>query len=440
MGKLTVREIESAKAKEKPYKLMDGDGLQLRIAPNGVKTWLVRYMIDGVERQYRLPKHYRDISGDGYASLADAREESAVIRKLARTGIDYQLQLEQKRNTEKLAVEKAIQEEIKKTADSYSVSMMFETWIKTVERKDGGAELRRSFTKDVLPFIGDLAVKDITRVMVVKLLDRVVERGSRIVARNLLGDIRQMFGYAIVRDLLEHDPTSRLKRDDFGRKVERDRILSDEEIKLLPSKLADARMAESSVTALWIMLSTCCRVGEISKAEWADVNLKAKTWRIPPDNSKNAKEHTIYLSEFAVRQFEMLKTLSDESPWVLPARWTDKHVCVKSISKQVGDRQRGNKEPMSCRSVNTTALMLAGGKWTPHDLRRTGATTMGALGIRPDVIEKCLNHVEQNTLKRIYQRQELKAEQAEAWRLLGERVELLLNTTADNIITIKRTA
>ena len=119
---------------------------------------------------------------------------------------------------------------------------------------------------------------------------------------------------------------------------------------------------------------------------------------------------------------------------MLPARWTDKHVYVKSITKQVGDRQRGDKEPMSCRSVNTTALMLTGGKWTPHDLRRTGATTMGDLGIRPDVIEKCLNHKEQNALKRIYQRQVLKAEQEEAWRLLGERIELLLNDSVNNII------
>jgi hypothetical protein len=40
---------------------------------------------------------------------------------------------------------------------------------------------------------------------------------------------------------------------------------------------------------------------------------------------------------------------------------------------------------------------------------------MGNLGVLPDVIEKCLNHVEQNKMKRIYQRQELKTEQAQAW-------------------------
>ena len=60
---------------------------------------------------------------------------------------------------------------------------------------------------------------------------------------------------------------------------------------------------------------------------------------------------------------------------------------------------------------------------------------MGMLGIRPDVIEKCLNHVEQNKVVRIYQRQKLEAEQAEAWKLLGIRLDLLCHNDAGNVIT-----
>ena len=60
---------------------------------------------------------------------------------------------------------------------------------------------------------------------------------------------------------------------------------------------------------------------------------------------------------------------------------------------------------------------------------------MGMPGVRPDVIEKCLNHVEQNKLVRIYQRQKLEREQAEAWRLLGDRLELLLSKDAENVET-----
>jgi integrase len=92
---------------------------------------------------------------------------------------------------------------------------------------------------------------------------------------------------------------------------------------------------------------------------------------------------------------------------------------------------------MMNRAKQTQALELPRGRWTPHDLRRTGATLMGTLGVRPDVIEKCLNHVEQNRLVRIYQRQTLSAEQAEGWRRLGDRLELL--TSGDgNVVPMTR--
>ena len=79
-----------------------------------------------------------------------------------------------------------------------------------------------------------------------------------------------------------------------------------------------------------------------------------------------------------------------------------------------------------CRgSPLVEALILPGGKWTAHDLRRTGSTIMAELGVRPDVIERCLNHTEQDRMKRIYQRHSYHEEMREAWRLLGDRLTLL---------------
>jgi len=69
---------------------------------------------------------------------------------------------------------------------------------------------------------------------------------------------------------------------------------------------------------------------------------------------------------------------------------------------------------------------MPGGKWTMHDLRRTGATLMSALGISSDVIEKCLNHTEENRMKRTYQRYDMREEQINAWRLLGDRLSLIV--------------
>jgi integrase len=145
------------------------------------------------------------------------------------------------------------------------------------------------------------------------------------------------------------------------------------------------------------------------------------------------------LSSFAVKWFEALKPTSGASQWVFPAEnKTDAHVCVKSITKQIGDRQRQGA-PMQNRSQAVASLKLSGGDWTPHDLRRTAATLAGELGTPPYVIERMLNHQQRNPLERIYQRQSLEAEQREGWRLIGERLELL-TSGASNVVTLKRTA
>jgi len=381
----------------------------------------------------KIGVHYIDLGLYPAISLNDARLEAAKFKIKRKSGIDP---TEEKRHdAERKAADIATRQA------RMTVLELFEIWEKRElkGRKDKGAEVRRSFQKDVLPMLGAVPAEDVKRAMVVAVLDNVVERGSPLIARNLLGDIRQMFNFAISREVVEQDPTNRLKRDDFGKKIERDRILTDAEIKALPDKLKSAHLAESSTAAIWVMLSTCCRVGEISRAEWKDIDFDNMTWRIPPDNSKNGKAHIIYLAPFSIRQFEILKGLANESPWVLPGTLTAQHVCVKSLSKQIGDRQRGDKKPMKNRSLNTNALELQGGRWTPHDLRRTGATMMGMLGVRPDVIEKCLNHAEQNKMIRIYQRQKLEAEQAEAWRLLSDRLDLLLSDTA-NVVLLRNAA
>jgi hypothetical protein len=89
MPLLTVRAIETYKAKARPYKITLDRGLQLRIAPDGKRTLLVRYTVKGsyVERQYRLAQEYGE--GPGQLKLAAARAEAARIRALARSGVDW---------------------------------------------------------------------------------------------------------------------------------------------------------------------------------------------------------------------------------------------------------------------------------------------------------------------------------------------------------------
>ncbi|MGB3276222.1 MAG: integrase arm-type DNA-binding domain-containing protein, partial [Castellaniella sp.] len=89
MTLLTSRAVDALKPKDQPYKMAIDRGLQLRVAPDGVKTLLVRYTVQGTSavRQYRLPQEYGN--GAGQIKLADARAEAQRIRALARAGVDW---------------------------------------------------------------------------------------------------------------------------------------------------------------------------------------------------------------------------------------------------------------------------------------------------------------------------------------------------------------
>jgi integrase len=423
---LTDRKCMAAKMVKGEILLADGNNLYLRVRPAS-KDWLFIYRLTNDGKRWKIGLgNYPD------TGLADARDRASECRNLLSGGVDP------KEHREAKTAAKAVRETLPQT-----VSELFEDWItKDLSRRraDGGAEVKRQFGKNVLPEIGAQPLASLRRAHISRLLDNVAKTGVTRTVGIILADLRQMFAFALIRELMPSDPTLGLKKSSWGGIAqERDRVLSDPEIRQLATALPGADMVTTSKHAIWIMLSTLARVGEICKAKWVHVNFETAEWTIPKENSKNGVEHVVNLSEFALRQFVELRSEAEAdakkfergvSDYVLPARMHQGHVCEKSLAKQIGDRQRKDKQPMSRRSPMTDALTLPGGKWTPHDLRRTGATVMGNIGVRPDVIEKCLNHIEQNRIKRIYQRQTLRPEMRDAWKLLGEHLQrLTANTT-----------
>ncbi|MDT4856566.1 Prophage integrase IntA [compost metagenome] len=258
-------------------------------------------------------------------------------------------------------------------------------------------------------------------------------------AKQIFSLMRQMFRFAVDRDLIDSDPTASIRKAKIGGKdVERDRVLSEDEIRALAKQVPAAGLLVTSQAAIWIALSTCCRIGELLAARWEHVDLSKRTWLIPSENSKNKKVHMIALSDFAMQQFLRLREITGDSSWCYPNTDNSGPVCPKTVTKQIGDRQRApGQKVMSNRSAMAHALLLQGGKWTPHDLRRTGATLMTMMGVLPEVAERCLNHTEENKVKRIYQRHSYAAEMAEAWQKLGTHLHRLTSEDCSNVVTLK---
>ena len=423
MGNLTVKQIELAKAKEKPYKLMDGDGLQLRIATDGAKSWLVRYMFDGKERQYRIPELYG--AGEGRFGLKEARDAATQVRTLARKGVDIQVKLRDELEAER-------DRRISAAAQARTFRDLFDEWVKTVDRKDGGKELLRSFTRDVFPVAGDLSLRQVHPEHIEKILRGVIERGSYRSSVTLFADIKQMFRWAARKRAwksLFENPTDEIVLKEIMPRgyegAERTRTLSEEEVRELADKLPTSGLMPKTQIAMWLMLSCCCRIGEVIQARWEHVDLKSGVWIIPKENAKNKTAHTIFLSTFALSQFKALKSECTSEVWCFPDTTGKTHVCMKSTTKQVRDRQMAaqGRPAMKNRAKNSHALILTNGDWVPHDLRRTGATLMQAIKIAPAIIERVLNHVEPSKLVRTYQTYDYAEEKRDAWTRLGQKLQ-----------------
>jgi len=418
--------------------------LVARITPSGERLFYFRYSNSSSERvTYPIGTYSRDGS-EGTMTLAEAGQRAKELAGLHKTGIrDIREHLTAEESSRiaardaelaRLISEKvAIEAEQARQAARKSVTELFEHWAKVdlINRKDKGAEVRRMFEKDVLPFLGSLAVADIKKSHITIVTDAMLARGVNRAAKIAFSLMRQMFRFAVDRDLIEYDPTASIRKAKIGGKdVERDRVLSDEEIRTLTKLAPKAGLLPSTEAAIWIALSTCCRIGELLGARWEHLNLIKGTWLIPAENSKNGKPHSITLSPFAVRQFEYVREHNGTSAWCYPNTDDSGPVCSKTVTKQLGDRQRQpDQGTMSRRSAKAQALLLPGGKWTPHDLRRTGATVMTALGVLPEVAERCLNHTEENKVKRTYQRHSYTNEMSEAWNRLGEHLDLATRGT-----------
>ncbi len=430
LNKITDMAFRNLKASDSVQAIADGGGLMVRVraaADGGAISFMLSYRIDGKQQRMTLKAK----------GLVDARKERDEFKELIKQGKDPSLErtLKLERERQQQIDE---QEAITKLKARMTVSDLFVQWCETdlITRKDL-PEINRMFNKDVLPDLGELFVEDVRKGHISLLIGALKKRGVNHLARNLLKLMRQMFRFAVTYDLIEFDPTASLSIAKMTTApTERDRTLSESEIRALARQLPDANLLKSTECAVWIALSTMCRIGELSKAKLSDVDLELKTWTIPAANSKNGKAHTIYLSEFALEQFTILISYSSNNVWLFANRDGSSHVCDKSITKQLGGRQ--SDTILSNRSKDSQALVLTGGKWTPHDLRRTGATLMGELGIAPDVTEKCLNHTEENKVKRIYQRQKLEKEQAHAWQILGERINLLTVMDDSNVVLLHK--
>lgn len=477
MAKLTQRALEAIRPDQAGTVVRDEGGLlgRVRVKSAGGITvsFYYRYRFDGKSKDHSCGTWPAD-------SLSTIRSVRDAARAKVAAGIDPAADKKVARHEQQQATAAKLVEIEAQRIGELAVQDMFDAWVKDgVRRKDGNAQLKRLFGAYVAPAIGAVAIKALTEHAIRDALRSQVDRGINRTAVITYSSLVQMFAWAQKRQpwrklMIDGNPMDlieieKIVSEDYDLDNQSDRVLSPAEIVELrdllqrgedefenaPDKRRARRPLEKTAQrAIWIMLSTLCRVGELSMARWDDIDLVAGEWFIPKENVKNnLADMRVYLSTFALDQFQQLHAITGRTDWCFPAVGGETHIGTKSITKQIGDRQAMFKKakdgspraPMKNRRCDNT-LVLAGGKtgdWTPHDLRRTGATMMQALGVPLDTIDRCQNHVLSGSkVRRHYMHHDYADEKREAWRLLGTRLSEILqpSSSAPNVVPLSRAA
>ena len=307
--RLTATRVQSLKPGRRQRDLSDPEcrGLTLRIEANGSKTWLFRYKW----RKQTVRLSLGALSE--HNSLRHARKAAAEHRAMIERGIDPRTARAPRRPPPSIPF--ASGRPSNPNSIEFLAHEFLERHVKPNRRHP--AYVQRVLEHDVLPEWKGRDARTITPREVVELLDKIVARGSRVMANRTAGLLGQLFKFGIHRAIVDDSPVKLLYRPG-GREKPRERALSDEELKAFLVNLNDACRFQKLPHVLRLLLLTLQRRGELALAEWREFDFKAKTWNIPDAHAKSGKGHVVPLSDWAIEELQKLKVMASGSRYVLP--------------------------------------------------------------------------------------------------------------------------
>jgi integrase len=364
-------------------------GFGLRIADTGHKAWVVFYRIGGRQRRYTIGT----LATHPKVDLARERARE-ILRDVERGNDPAEAKVAPSRQVD--------------TVETLAAHFITR-YAKPKNRSWQGTE--RLLALHVLPRWGKREAASIARRDVLDLMDALVDGGLPIGANRVLAAVRKMFGWAVERDILPTSPVVNVRAP--GRETERDRVLTDEELK----KVWEGAERKGGVSGAFLktLILTAQRRDEVSSMRWADLDLEARVWTLPREATKGDRSHEVPLSPAVI---EVLTALPLTGAYVFSST-------------------RGERPISGYSKIKVAADKLAGfDDWRLHDLRRTAGTGMARGGIATSTISRVLNHKEGGVTK-IYNRYGYLDEKRHALETWARKVESLVRPGPDNVLLLR---
>jgi integrase len=381
---LTKEAAASAKGEAVRYELRDKKvpGLRLVVQSSGFRTWVVRY---------------RTAKGQARRDTIGAYSDALGLDEARRLAAD-----------KRLAVVKGLDPAAAKAAARVagtSLQAVFADYDTLHLKKSGkvgkaaGDKTRSFFDRLVLKKHGKGEIAGFTKRDALAIIDALADQPS---AQNKARSrLQHFFKWAAARDLIETNPVATIEKP--AEETSRARVLKPFELRRIWQACDKLESEHSAFGAMVkVLILTLARRSEAANMEWSE--LGDTLWTLPEARSKNGIALDVHRTDaFNAVLAKAIRT--DDCKYVFEGRHHGKPMSGFSDLKAALDESIGSDMD----------------HWTLHDLRRTSATMMQGLGVRPEVVNACQNH-KLPGISAVYLRHGYAAEKVQAFTTLAAEV------------------
>lgn len=359
---LTVKQIEAAKPKDKPYRMLDSNGLYLYVPVSGKKVWQLRYKLDGKEKVMTVGKY-------PLMSLQEARDKAWTARKDVSVGVDPV-------KAKKLSVK------------DNSFSAIYHEWYdhkRQVWSEGYADELSRMFRDDILPMIGYLEIQDIEPMQILEVIRRFEERGAMERANKARRRCGEVFRYAIVTGRAKYNPAPDLADAMKGYRKKNYPFLPADQIPAFNNALSGFSGSIISKIATQVLQYTALRTKELRSMQWMNVDFETRMITIDEKEMKGRRAHLVPMSDQVVELLKMIRPMTEP------------------VSEFVFAGRNDKKKPISENAVLLVIRQIGyEGLASGHGFRHQFSTIMNEHGWPADAIEVQLAHATGGSVRGIY--------------------------------------
>ncbi len=362
----------------KKNKLADGKGLYLIIKPNGSKLW--RF-------DFRYGNKNQSMSFGVYpsVSLKEAREKRDEARDLL------------SKNINPISAKK-----IKKASESLTLSMVIDEWLDLRSKSSSEATIiqNRRILNNITNWLGNIAIKDIKRIDIINILEKIQRRGVIETAHRILSLMNKIYMFAVTKEYLEHNIIADIDKKSVlvpsNKNIHHPAITTPDEIKILLRDINSiGQRYKSNISIIFIFKIipyVFVRSENIRLMRWNELDLEKGIWEIPKEKMKTKIDFVCPLSTQAIDIIKKIEPYSrHRSEFVFPSpNKNDRGIAGGTLSETLN--KIGYQDRHTFHGFRSMFSTIAYEYYNEH-------------GFHSDIIESCLAHKEKNRVKAAYNRE-----------------------------------